>query len=140
MASKASMASPSAALVLQGRPEQRLPHDGQGQAHHLRGRVDLAHGLQPVGGGVGVGRHGRDVGGEPGAGERRLHEPAAPQVIGSLAGQQAVAEEHARPLQGEALVEAALAGDQDLPRELRAVEQVGPVRAESERGHVPPAR
>jgi len=54
--------------------------------------------------------------------ERRLDQPALPHVALVFARQQAVAEQHSRPLQTDAFVKRSMACDEDVPDVVRMVQ------------------
>jgi hypothetical protein len=103
--------------------EQGLADDRQRQPVHLAGNVDRP----PVDPGashpIRVRHHRRAVGGNPVAVERRLHQPALPQMDRALAGQQSFAENPLGALQPAALHEALVVRDEDVLDVLRIVDE-----------------
>jgi hypothetical protein len=107
--------------------EQRLAHDGQGQAHHFLRHVHrraISQRLPALSRLLGVAGHHLAVGGHALAVKRRLHQAALAQVQLALAGQQAIAQQPARHLQGAALDEAAMMRHQHILDQLRMVDQI----------------
>jgi hypothetical protein len=112
--------------------EQRLRDDGQGEAHHLVGHVELLSVVPPLARAQRLLHHHLAVALDALAVKGRLGEAALALVQLPFAGEQALPEDDFRALEGEAFHEGGVAGDEDVAHEVGTVEEEDRLRADVE--------